>query len=386
MTKMTAIPRSFCLGLGVALALGTASIASAQPAPAPAPAPAPPDAGSGAGSGSGTATAEKAGSNETLQSGEGDRPWATGVSEAERAAALALFHDGNSFLNDGLFVKAADKYREALKHWDHPAINYNLALALLNLDQPVEVYTSLLKATKYGAAPLEKDKYEHAKEYLLVIEKLLADLEVSCDKPGAKVLVDGKQVFVAPGKYAQKVRIGKHVFIAEKEGYQARVKAPFIGPGEKFRIELKLYTAEDLTRYHRKWQKTWVPYAVMGSGVVFGIVGGLLELSAKNGYQDFDRKVVACNMNNQGCAVDSPGLKAIRDSADTKQTIGYVGYGFAAGALITGGVLAYLNRQEPYQIRPEQIQGEKPEPDDEKVSITPIVTPTFGGAAIQGHF
>ena len=380
MTKMKTIPRS-CALIGLALGLAAAT-AHAQPAR-----PSTPPLADGSGAGSGTpVTTEKAGSDETLaKGGSVDRPWAVGVSETERTAALALFHDGNGFLNDGLFVKAADKYREALKHWEHPAIHYNLALALLNLDQPVEVYDSLAKATKYGAAPLEKDKYEHAKEYLLLIEKQIADIEVSCDKPGAKVLVDGKLVFTAPGQYAAKTRIGKHVFIAEKEGYQARVKAPFIGPGDHFRIELKLYTAEDLTRYHRKWQARWVPYAVMGAGVVVGVVGGALELSAKSSYDDFDTKIAACNMtsNNAGCDVNSPGLKALRDSGDTKQAVGYVMYGVAAGALITGGILAYVNRQQPYEVRPEDLPGEPVEP---KISVAPIVSPSTAGVAVSGHF
>ena len=39
--------------------------------------------------------------------------------------------------------------------WDHPGIHYNLALALLNMDQPVEVYQNLENAIKYGAEPLD---------------------------------------------------------------------------------------------------------------------------------------------------------------------------------------------------------------------------------------
>ncbi len=376
MIQMKSIRRSLCvLGVAVVLGLGLGT-ARAQAAP--------PDAGSGAGS----ATGEKAGTNESLTNGGSERPWANGVTAAEQQTALAIFHDGNGFLNDGLFVKAADKYRDALKHWDHPAIHYNLALALLNLDQPVEVYDNLIASTKYGAAPLEKDKYEHAKDYLLLIEKQIADIEVSCDKPGAKVLVDGKAVFTAPGKFTQRVRIGKHIFIAEKEGYQARVKAPFIGPGEKFRIELKLYTAEDLTRYHRRWQTRWTPYAVMGAGVVFGLGGVALEESAKSSYNDFDNKIAECNKtnNNGGCAVTSPGVASLRSDGDTKKTLGYVSYSVAGAALITGGVLAYLNREEPYQIRPEDLQGEPGEAPEPRMTFAPIVTPTMAGAAVLGRF
>src|SRR5438128_85746 len=100
------------------------AVAQAQPAPEPAP------------------KGEKAGTDETLQTGTAaaERPWAHGVAEAEQKAALGLFREANILLNDGLFARAADQYRAALKHWDHPAIHYNLALALVNLDQPVDAF------------------------------------------------------------------------------------------------------------------------------------------------------------------------------------------------------------------------------------------------------
>lgn len=323
---------------------------------------------------------EQAGTDESLQNGGDNRPWAAGVSDAEQKAALQLFHDGNIALNQGLFAQASEKYREALKHWNHPAIHYNLALAQMQVDQPIEAADNLEDAIKYGEAPLQsKDKFDHAKDYLLLLEKQIASVEVSCDKPGAKVSVDGKDVFVAPGKFATRVRIGKHTFVAEKQGYTTRINAPFIGPGEKFRIELKLYTAEELTRYHRRWDATWMPYAVIGGGVLVGAIGGLFEISARSSYSDYDMKVAACSMNNSGCPASSE-LTDLKKSGDGKQTLAYVGYGVGLGAIAAGVTLAILNRPQGYQIRPEDLQGEQ------QVSIQPIVTPTMAGAMVQGHF
>lgn len=328
----------------------------------------------------GTATGEKAGNNETLQNGEGERPWAAGVPAAEQQAALALFHEGNVRLNDGLFAKAVERYREALKHWQHPAVDYNLALALMNLDQPIEAYESMQRAIRFGDAPLQsKDKFDHAKEYILLLAKQLADVEVSCDKVGARVQVDGKDVFVAPGRYAGRVRIGKHTFVAEKSGYATRIRAPFIGPGEKFRIELKLYTADELTRYSRRWDR-WVPYAVLGGGVALAGVGGLLELLASNNYRSYDDKIAACNQNNQGCQA-SPALVDQKKRGDSERTMGFVGYGVAGATLAVGATLLYLNRERPYQIRAEDLTNER---DD--LAVQPVVTPTFAGAQVHGHF
>jgi hypothetical protein len=329
---------------------------------------------------------EQVGKDESLQKGGDDRPWATGVSQAEQKAALGLFQQANAQLNDGLFGKAAEIYRDALTHWSHPAIHYNLALALMNLNEPVEVFEHLTKSIAFGAAPLEKDKFDRAKEYLVVYEKTIAEIEVSCDKPGAKVLVDGKEVFVAPGKYTGKVKVGKHTFIAQKEGYEARVKAPSIGPGDHFRIELKLFTAEELTRYHRRWENTWFPYAIVGGGAVAGIVGGVLELSAKSSFDKFDKAVASCNTGspggNSGCSAHA--YDGIKNAATTKRTIGYVGYGVAGAAIASGLGLAWFNRRQPYQIRAEDLQQEQDK--EPEAMIVPVVSPDLTGAMVMGHF
>ena len=380
--------KAIAVGLGLMLSIGTASAQAPAPAPTPTPAPAPAPAPGGG-------TPEKAGSNESLNNGAGERPWARGVSDADQALAVTSFREGNVQLNDGLFVQAAELYREALTHWDHPAIRYNLALALLNLDQPIEVYENLQKATQYGPAPLEKDKFEHAKEYMLLIEKQIATIEVSCQKLGAKVSVDGKEVFtVQPGQpntFKQRVRIGKHTFVAEKPGYATGLDAPFIGPGETFRIELKLYTAEELTRYKHRWNAKWMPYAVIGGGVLAGGIALALEASASSSYNDFDAKVAKCSAdagNNMGCDLHAAGLTSLRDSGDTKRTLGYVGYGLAGAAVATGAVLLYLNRETSYQISSDDYRREQLAKDrqGQKVTITPIISSDMAGAMVFSSF
>ncbi len=365
--------------LGFVLAVGTASAQPTTPAPTPAPAGTPAAAPSPAPAGD-AVPGEKAGDNESLENGGDNRPWAAGISRDRQKKALVLFREGNGLLNDGLFARAAEVYRKALEAWPHPAIHYNLALAQMNVDQPIEAYENFQKAIVYGDAPLEKDKLEHAREYMLLLDKQIANIEVSCDKPGAKVSVDGKEVFIAPGTFKARVRIGRHTFVADKTGYQTRITAPFIGPGEHFRIELKLYTAEELTRYNRRWDATWVPYAVIGGGVAIGIAGVALELAAGSSYNDYDKQVTACNMNNAGCPTTAE-LTDIRKSGDMKKTLGYVSYGVAGGAIAAGVLLAILNRPQPYQIRPEDLQEEAP-----RVSITPVVTPQMAGAMVHGTF
>jgi tetratricopeptide (TPR) repeat protein len=350
--------------LGVALAIATAH---AQPTPTPAAAPQQPT--------------EKVGSDESLSHGGDDRPWAAGISQDRQKQALTVFREANAQLNDGLFARASETYRKALEAWPHPAIHYNLALAQMNLDQPIEAYENFQKAIVFGDAPLAKDKLEHAKDYMLLLEKQIATIEVSCDKPGAKVSLDGKEVFVGPGIHKTRVRIGRHTFVAEKTGYSTRINAPFIGPGENFRIELKLYTAEELTRYNRRWDATWMPYAVMGSGVAIGALGVVFELSAKGKYNDYDKAVSDCSTSTMGCETTA-AITDLRTSGDRFKMLGYISYGVAGAAFGTGVLLAVLNRPKSYTIRPEDLQAEQ----DQRVSITPIVSPTMAGAMVHGSF
>ncbi len=363
--------------VGLSIALGSQIAAAQTPAP-PIPAKTP-------------KTDEKAGTDESLQKGGDSRPWAAGVTPDNQRWALKKFQEGNVQLNDGLFLAAVKLYREALSRWEHPAIYYNLALALLNLDQPIEVYESLHKAIKFGAAPLEKDKFEHAKEYMLLVEKQIATVDISCSKPGAKISVDGKEVFTVDaqgkvGHYVGRVKIGKHTFVAEKPGYNAQVDAPFIGPGETYRLELTLYTAEELTRYKRRWDNKWMPFAVVGGGVALGLAGALLEVSAGSSYKDYDAAVAKCNTDaGSGGCMNAGAVADMRNSGDTKKTLGYVGYGVAGAAVATGVILLYLNRQASYQITADEYRKELRE-KEASVSITPVVAPGVAGAMLTGSF
>lgn len=373
------------IALGVIAALGVAP-AYAQPAPQKPPTPTPtptptPDP-------KGPKTDEKADSN-NLHGQNENRPWAIGVTPARQKAALEHFAEGNEQLNFGAFGEAVKHYRKALESWKHPAIHYNMALALMNLDQPVEVYDALEQAVKYGEAPLEKDKFDNAKQYLLVWSKQIAEIEVTCRKEGAKVSVDGKEVFtVQPGEvgiYRGRVRIGKHTFVAEKPGYNAQVNAPFIEPGAKFRIELELYTAEELTRYRRRWDATWMPYVVVGAGLAIGGGAALMHQSANTSYSEFDAAIASCNEQsmNGGCMI-SPALTGMRDDGDRKKLLGYVGYGVAGATVVTGLVLAILNRQTSYEITADQYRAEQAKLGN--LSFSPMLSPDGAGAMVFGRF
>ncbi len=282
----------------------------------------------------------------------GDRPWAKGVSEQQQRAAIALFEAGNGLLKESIFLKAVENYRKALALWDHPGIHYNLALALLNLDQPIEVHEHLVAAMAYGPGPLENEKFEYARNYKTLIEKQLAQVEITCDSPGAIVTMDGKKLFEAPGRYSGLVRPGAHSIIGTREGYVPSDMSRTILPGETTKVELKLYTSEDLIQYKRRWPAA-NPWLVVGAGVAVAAGSGWMHMQARDNLATFDRGIISCG----GCLL-TPSLADTLNRGKTLQGVAIGGYALGGAALLTGAVLVYLNQPEPYRVDPKDKQLE----------------------------
>lgn len=286
----------------------------------------------------------------------GTRPWTQNASAKEQQVASELFDAGNALLTESVFVEASENYLKALQHWDHPAIHYNLALALMKLDRPLEVYEHLLSAMRYGAEPLGADKFENASRYKDLLDTQLVRLSISCDEPGATVTLDGRTLFVGPGRHQGLVRPGTHSIVAIKEGYMTSDKSRALMPGEQVALVLKPYIPE----YRRRWG-AWMPWTVMGSGLAVAAGGGLLQLQARQDYGVFDAGIQQCG----GCDPRPGGLADTRSRGDILQGAAVGAYSLGGAALVTGAVLLYLNQPQP--------SHEEPGAPAEQVDIAPLL-------------
>jgi hypothetical protein len=345
--------------------------ASKAPASAPSPEatpPAAPAASNADASSDGKGDDQAEAQPEVKKDNEDDRPWEKGVSLAERDTARGLVKEGNRLVEDALFVRAAEKYRAALEHWDHPAIHYNLALALINLDQPVEVYKHLEKALQYGVAPLGPEKLEHARSYRALIEKQLARVTIVCQVPGAVVTLDGTPLFTGPGRYEDLVRAGPHTVVARSAEYFPTEQTRSLPPGATTTIELKLYRAEDLTRFRRKWP-AWKPWTALVGGIVVAGVGGILHWQSRESFRAFDAGVARdCP---EGCSPIPSDLAALRNRGRAEQVLGIVSYALGGAGIVTGGVLLYINRPRAYRINPSDQAP--------ALSLAPLIGPGQAG-------
>ncbi|HMF42686.1 MAG TPA: hypothetical protein VKQ32_18575 [Polyangia bacterium] len=323
----------FGLALTLAVSLAATSVARAEPATiAPAP--------------------DRAG--EADRPDRTDRPWAAGIPEEAQKQALGLFEEGNKLFENSEHAAALAKYREALKVWDHPAIRYNAAVALINLDQPLTANANLELALRFGEAPFNPETYQQALTYRKLLRGQLAQLKVSCAESGADVALDGETLFVAPGESERWLLPGSHQLVARKTGYLTETRSLSLLPGKPSVETLALQEIGSLpTRTVRRWP-TWRPWAVVGGGALLALAGVPLLLDVKSNLDAYDAGVQSSCPS--GCP---PGMiqRAALDAHDRARTENVIAVSLFAvgGAVIASGVaLVILNqpRVVPADERP----------------------------------
>lgn len=316
--------------------------------------------------------------------------WSQGVPESERQAAEALFLEGNKLLRESITLLAVSKYREALTHWDHPNIHFNLAIALMSMDQPVETYEHLQQATRHGAKPLEEERYQHAKNYLVLLEKQLARVQLRCDVPEGFVELDGQQLFPTPGEWSGLLRAGRHTLVARRDGYVTNQSVRVLEGGQTVRIQLQLMTLGELTETTRRWS-AWKPWVVVGVGAAGIAAGVTLTASGNRAIGEYDREASRICGSPVFCTENAhpeqlARLDRMLKDARRRQTMGVAGYAAGGAVFVTGAVFAYLNRGRSHVRTYEEVETAAPPPAVPPVEVSPLVTPDAPGLMVRVRF
>jgi hypothetical protein len=280
-----------------------------------------------------------------------DRPWAEGVPEAEQTRAYDLFGQGNDLLEKGLYAPALDIYRQAIGHWDHPTIRYNMAVALINLQRTLEAFDNLERSLRFGAAALEPDIYKQALAYQRLLGGQIVELTIDCTLAGARISLDGNELMSCPGTRTERLLAGGHRLVGEKSGYLARKVELALSGGQRRKVAMDLMTLEQSTVSRRRWAR-WKPWAVIGGGAALGLAGLGFALQSRATLSSYDDAVaVLCDempCDIDGTDPDVPDLPDnVRDAYGRGRRQGKIGIGLliAGGAAAgTGAVLLYLNR------------------------------------------
>jgi hypothetical protein len=274
------------------------------------------------------------------------KPWAVGVPEEQQDKANAIFEEGNQLFAQQAHAPALEKYRAALALWDHPLIRFNLAVTLIRLDRTLEAADELEKALRYGDQPFKKDLYQQALDYQALLRRQLGYLEATCTQEGANVLLDGKPWFACPGTHKTRVMVGEHAVVAELSGYLTSSQRVVVAGGADVHEDIQLVPLDSAVKLEYPYRR-WIPYTITGAGAAIGLAGLAVYFAGRSQMDDFEANFKdKCPM---GCPKDLPddeSLRAQRESAELKGTIG-ISMMVAGGAITVGGiVMVILNRPE----------------------------------------
>lgn len=310
------------------------------------------------------------------------RTWHCGVSAEDQERALELYEQGNQFFDDNDFFAAVARYRAALAHWNHPAIHYNLMLALVGLDQPIEAFQASTEALRYGVQALKLEEYHRAVDYQRLLRRQIASLEVTCNEPGAVVSVDGKEVLQGPGTIHLLMRPGQHEVAARKDGYLTTHHTIVTVSEKPVSLKLRLLPqAKAMVPVRRR--PAWQPWAVVSTGVGIGLVGGALEWRADVNNRLFQSSFAKHCENDpalRGCYANqyTPEMKSQWTRYTWYRRVGH-GASIAGGmAALSGLVLVYLNREQHIE-NPERRNLVH-------ISVTPTITSDATGLSMNLAF
>jgi hypothetical protein len=304
-----------------------------------------------------------------------DSPWSQGVSDSEQAAATELFSQGNKYMDEAFWKEASKTYREALKHWDNPAIRGNLAICLLNLDQPVEGYAQMKEALRHGEAPFSAAAYRSLLSSSQLLKSQIAELQFTSTS-GTRILLDGK-VQSAGAKSAPIImRPGQYRVEGYRDGHISRNEMINVLPGQHHLVPVNLDSIADATSYHRKW-KPWKTWAVAGSAGALALGSTILLVQARTDRNDYTRAVDSWCAPN-GCipgggdgeiALPTSFTKT-KDRANTLQTLG-VATGAVSGVVGIGALVMWAYNRPERRVRVRY---------DNALPVQLSLTPQKGGA------
>lgn len=289
-------------------------------------------------------------------------PWRVGVSPENVAAANALLATATEQFVQRQYLEALETYRKALALWDHPALHFDVARCLVELDRPIEAAEHLERALAYGKNPLGDHLYADALEYQKLLAMQIGEVVVKCAVRGVEVAVDGRAVASCPAEQFIRLAPGEHFVVGTKQGYLTETKKVSVFGGKRAVVTIAPVPLDQAGEEVRRWPLI-VPWTVVGGGVVLGGIGGLLRWQATNDMASYDTAIrqgcrgtgcslapalPACAALPGGCGVSS--MSAVNESLrhraiqENRFAIGVGAIGIAA--LITGGVLLYLDRAE----------------------------------------
>lgn len=304
-----------------------------------------------------------------------DKLWARDVPTQQQEEAKKLFRIGNVALRDGRSSRAVQAYREALKHWEHPAIHFNLALALRPTNNSIEIHRHLTQALFWGPSALPTEAFEQAMRLLAQMERQLTKLRIRCAADGAVVMLDGAPLMTSPGIWEGTVLAGAHQLTLHKPGVGVEEKSITLLGGDSTSVELQFRQGEETWIYERPFSPV-VSWSATAAAIVTAGLGAGLHLIASDTMTQVNKDIQTCAeaAAPQAC-LPSGDVQHRFNVARGYQTAAYTLYAAAGVAAIASITLWYLGRPVA-----------TPKRTGTTVVLAPVLWPSGFGSALTFEF
>jgi hypothetical protein len=288
------------------------------------------------------------------------------VTQSDQKRALALFRSANTFFERSEYGRALERYRVAVSVWDHPAIHFNMAVCLINLDNPLLANEHLERAMRFGDAPLGAALYAQGLTYRKLLDGRLARLRLIAEQDGVLVTLDGQDLLTGPGERILVLLPGPHQLVAKRR-YLPPLTRKLDLPAGVMSVERVV-----MTRMERRFS-SWLPWVVTGSGLAIALVGVGLQFKASSDFDAYDNELArTCPL---GCQVGTlPSSLVNREKhARLENTLAITGFAVGGAAIAAGVAMLIFNQPRP-------IEAEK------HIEIQPMLEPGGGGLSLSLGF
>lgn len=252
----------------------------------------------------------------------------------------------------GVQAYSEQRYRTAIEHFlaadnivPSPALSYNVARAYERLDEAARALEYYRIYLRRGADPKnEAEVRARVREISsLLAQRGVQQLTVRSDPPGASVVVDGRTRGTTP--WTGELELGRHRVVVD-HGSRKRQLEVELEAEQALDLDVALAPNADQTpdtetpapsRAPKSAARTTLvprslPWAAAGAGAAVLVGAGVFELLRRDAERDAKAEVY------------QPAYYDDRDRMQRYQTTARVLAGVGGALVLTGGVLAVLNR------------------------------------------
>jgi len=272
------------------------------------------------------------------------------VDEPLAEGARAQFAHGIELADQGDYQGALQAFSAAYSASPHFAVLYNIGQAQVALGRPLEAVATLSRYLREGQDNVQPERRREVEEQIKLLESFLVELDVTTDRSGATITVDGREAGRTPLAEPVRLTAGSHKITAGLDGsatassvasQQPEVCPPLLNPPPILEARPAAQPVPVRSGLRRA-----LPYALAGTGVALGAGALGIYLWKRGEYERWQTGATALqsltpgSVSYQARATDNQRMAASLTTANHA----ILGLAIAGGALVAaGGSLYFLD-------------------------------------------